>query len=215
MEEHHLEIRKTARYFQSGELNDSTREIWIVCHGYAQLANFFLKKFDSLIDEHRCIIAPEGLHRFYLSGNSGRVVASWMTKEDRLNDIKDYVAYLDQIAKRAKEQAPNARLMVLGFSQGCATVTRWIGYGQTSCDALILYAGVFPPDLNFELNGDRLRHTRLIITCGDQDEFLDEQAIQNQLHVLQEKAIPFRFIPFSGGHRIYPDTLNKIGAELL
>ncbi len=82
MKEHHLIIPKTARYFQNGELNQSTSEVWIVCHGYGQLANFFLRKFDLLNSNTTCIIAPEGLHRYYLEGSAGRVGASWMTKED-------------------------------------------------------------------------------------------------------------------------------------
>ena len=40
------------------------------------------------------IIAPQGLHKFYLEGTSGRVGASWMTKENREDDIKNYLVYL-------------------------------------------------------------------------------------------------------------------------
>ena len=36
-------------------------------------------------------MAPEGLSRFYLEGFSGKVGATWMTREDRLNDIDNYL----------------------------------------------------------------------------------------------------------------------------
>lgn len=210
MEEHHLEIRKTARYFQHGELNSSTKEIWIVCHGYGQLANFFLRKFESLAQPDRCIIAPEGLHRYYQEGSSGRVVASWMTKEDRLNDIRDYVAYLDQVADLCKSKAPSAKLIILGFSQGCATVSRWVSMGDVKCDALILYAGVFPPDLNFEINGEKLKHTQVIIANGNEDEFLSESDVRGQLETLKAHNIHPFYLPFSGKHQIYPEVLELI-----
>jgi hypothetical protein len=45
----------------------------------------------------RIIIAPEGLSRFYRKGFSGDVVASWMTKDDRLDDMEDYVRYLNDL----------------------------------------------------------------------------------------------------------------------
>jgi hypothetical protein len=84
-------VTKTARYFISGEPSESIEQVWFVCHGYAQLANYFIRNFEILNDGKNLIIAPEGLNRFYWKGFSDRVVASWMTKEDREDDIKDYL----------------------------------------------------------------------------------------------------------------------------
>lgn len=214
MKEHHLIIPKTARYFQNGELNQSTSEVWIVCHGYGQLANFFLRKFDLLNSNTTCIIAPEGLHRYYLEGSAGRVGASWMTKEDRLTDIKDYINYLDLLAEKVKQAAPKSKLYVLGFSQGCATVSRWVNQGKTQPDALILYAGVFPPDLDFSIEGSALRNTKVILTNGNRDEYLKEGDINHQLSIMEQNGIQPEFIPFEGSHQIYPEVLDLIRKKL-
>src|ERR1051325_10016453 len=47
----------------------------------------------------RRLVAPEGLSRFYLSerATERRVGASWMTREDRLAEIADYLGYLDAV----------------------------------------------------------------------------------------------------------------------
>ncbi|MBX7095502.1 MAG: dienelactone hydrolase family protein [Flavobacteriales bacterium] len=210
MQEHHLVIPKTARYFSSGELNSHTKEIWVICHGYAQLANFFLRKFDLLNAPHRYLVAPEGLHRFYQEGSAGRVVASWMTKEDRLNDIQDYVNFLDLLSESLLQQAPDAKIYVFGFSQGCATVSRWISLGKTRCEALILYAGVFPPDMNFDVSKEALSNTKVILANGDEDEFLSEKDWKLQSEELNNKGIRHELVRFNGKHAIYPEALNKI-----
>ena len=44
MKEHSIKIEKTAYYYSIGELNNETNEIWIACHGYGQLAKYFIKK---------------------------------------------------------------------------------------------------------------------------------------------------------------------------
>jgi len=41
-----VQIEFTAPYYTFGELSDSTPAIWIVCPGYGQLGEFFIKKFE-------------------------------------------------------------------------------------------------------------------------------------------------------------------------
>src|SRR5437867_13104092 len=117
MQEHFLSTSRTARYFTLGHLRDAT-ELWLVCHGYGQLASRFLERFRPLEAERRCIVAPEGLSRFYLTDSPAerRVGASWMTREDRLHEIDDYVHYLD--ALHTKVVAQGATLTALVLSPG-------------------------------------------------------------------------------------------------
>jgi hypothetical protein len=52
--------------------------VWFVCHGYGQLAAYFIRHFAFLTENAPAtvVIAPEGLSRFHLSGNGGRVGAT-------------------------------------------------------------------------------------------------------------------------------------------
>ncbi|MFT7345493.1 MAG: putative esterase, partial [Lentimonas sp.] len=91
-----LKIDKTAKVSVLKNEENPNDQLLIVLHGYGQLSQFFIQKFSSLT--HQCdIIAPEGMHRFYLNGSSGRVGASWMTKEERETDIEDNQKYLEEV----------------------------------------------------------------------------------------------------------------------
>ncbi|HBP44750.1 MAG TPA: hypothetical protein DD635_02535, partial [Flavobacteriales bacterium] len=113
---HSFDIKKTARYFTIGPAFADSKGILIVLHGYGQLPGFFIKRFQPIADDGWAIVAPEGLHRFYLEGTQGRVGASWMTKEARQDDILDNVHYLDSLATEL--QLNRQRPVLLGFSQG-------------------------------------------------------------------------------------------------
>lgn len=212
MKENHITVSKKARYFTSGNYNDKTQNVWIVCHGYGQLANYFLKKFDCLNNEQTFIIAPEGFHRFYTNGFNGRVGASWMTKEDRLNDIDDYVNFLnllyDDIIKRFSVNS--ITINVLGFSQGAATVCRWIQRGYAKIDNLILWAAVFPPDVTFEIFNTEIISKKQYIVCGDKDEFISTEDIEKQKKLLDENGIEYKLLTFNGKHEINTETLVEL-----
>src|SRR5213596_3914967 len=160
MQEHHFSTPRSARYFTLGS-PEHAAEVWFVCHGYGQLASRFLERFRPIESERRCIVAPEGLSRFYLTERPAerRVGASWMTREDRLHEIDDYVRYLDALYREVlgRVEGPAARVAALGFSQGTATVSRWAALGQSRLHHVVLWGGELPPDLDLAASRDRLR----------------------------------------------------------
>src|SRR5205809_79787 len=145
MHEHHVEVTRTARYFTLGDPSGGVGEVWVVCHGYGQLASRFLEKLRVLDDGTRYLVAPEGLSRFYLSESptERRVGASWMTREDRLAEIADYVQYLDAVYQEVFGLLDRSQVTVhaLGFSQGVATASRWTAMGKARVDRLSLCIG--------------------------------------------------------------------------
>ncbi|HAA17052.1 MAG TPA: alpha/beta hydrolase [Cytophagales bacterium] len=198
------------RYIQLGELNDQTQELWIVCHGYGQLANYFANHFRVLESPTRCIIAPEGLNRFYLQGFSGRVGATWMTKEDRLVDIQNYLNYLEAIFHQVTKGMEVSRLKinVLGFSQGAATVSRWVTQSDIDFNRLILWAGIFPPDLNIPRSKKKLGSIRVDFVYGDEDPFLSKSdRVAEQRSIARMLGVEPTITQFHGEHVIDRDTL--------
>ena len=119
MEAHHFSVKKTTRYFTEGS-SAETHHVYVL-HGYGQHPEFFLRKFIPA-SPNIFLVAPEGLHRYYLNGNSGRVGASWMTKEDRQNDILDYVNYLDALCESLSGNAKN--ITIRGFPKGAGREVR-------------------------------------------------------------------------------------------
>lgn len=203
-----ITVPKTARYFISTEPSAKVNEVVFVCHGYAQLANEFLSGFESLFSEHRLFVAPEGLHRFYHRGGTDKVVASWMTKEDRLDDIADYVQWLDQAAADVLMQCPpDTKISVLGFSQGAATVSRWASFGMTEIDHLILWCGFFPPDLP---PGNKVRCKSLTVVTASNDKYVDAASEEKNLTAIQAMFATYKHVRFAGGHEIHTGTLSDV-----
>ncbi len=206
----HFKISKTVRYETWGTPN-TAKELWFVLHGYGQLVPFFIRKFQGLDPEKYFIIAPEGLHRFYQKGFYGRVGASWMTKEDRLTDIADYVAYLDQLYQHIENDYGGnfKKKRVFGFSQGGATATRWAVQGEATWDSLILWASMMPEDLNWPIDTERLNQLQISLAVGDSDEFVSDDRLQKELGFLAEKGIEFDQFSFKGNHDIPEAALKE------
>jgi len=205
MQEHPFSTPRSARYFTLGS-PEQAGELWFVCHGYGQLASRFLERFRPIEAEGRCIVAPEGLSRFYLTESppERRVGASWMTREDRLREIDDYVRYLDGVYAKLAPRA--ARVTALGFSQGSATVCRWAALGSSRIDRLIVWGGEVPPDLDLK----RLRVPSLTLAYGTRDEFFTPKIIAATEARLREHRIAYELMPFEGGHEIDAETLQRL-----
>ncbi len=215
MIESNIRVNKTARYFLSQKPNANIQEVWIVCHGYGQLANKFLSWFNPIFSKNILVVAPEGLNRFYRVGFNGNVGASWMTKEDRQNDIEDSVTYLDQVYNKIKSQIhKKAFFHVLGFSQGTATACRWIAMGKSKIDFLTLWAGNLPDDIDYSGKKDLLNKLSLKVIIGDNDEFYSETIIKKKLDVLKELNLKHLTIRFKGGHSIPEEPLKDLKQKI-
>ena len=216
MQQKNIVIPKTARYFILNEPSEQIEQVWFVCHGYAQLANYFINNFDELDKNKNLIVAPEGLHRFYWKGFSERVVASWMTKEDRESDILDYVNYLNVVYQEviASLKNKNVKINVLGFSQGTATVCRWLASSKVKADNLILWAGAFPNDMNWKQNKTVFDKMKTFVIVGDKDEFINEEEVLKHVDLLKKNEIAFELIRFKGKHEINKTTLSALQKRL-
>lgn len=208
MKEHRLPVTRSARYFTIGR---PEREVWFVLHGYGQLAARFLSRFEPIDDGTRLIVAPEGLSRFYLSEDPAerRVGATWMTKEDRLAEIEDYVRYLDAVYADVLRSVVRAQVKVtiLGFSQGATTACRWVALGKSKADRVIVWGGEVPPDT------DAPRVARLTLVYGSRDEYFTPKVVAATEARLREQGVPYGLVPFDGGHEIDAAVLKKLTTD--
>ena len=202
--EQKLPATKTFRYEISSE-SEGFDTVLYVLHGYGQQSQYFIRKFRALFDD-LLVVAPEGMHRFYLQGSSGRVGASWMTKEAREDDIADNLRWLQELDAHISAQYRPKRKLLLGFSQGGATAARWYHKGTVPFDAMILWACVFPPDLKPEEEIRKASDQHFVI--GTDDEFYD-QGSQDEL-VQFYASNGFTTHRFTGKHDIDITTLESI-----
>lgn len=209
--EHHFPTRINARYFSFG--NPAAKNLLVVLHGYGQLASYFIKKFEFLDPDQYYVVAPEGIHRFYMNGTNGRVGASWMTKEDRETDIQNYVGMLDTLLSALKKERSFQRCILLGFSQGGATASRYMQSGQHHFDVFLLWAAVFPPDMKAGFSKN-FSGSRNFLVFGTKDEYYSEENIVEETVRLKEAELNFEFRKFEGTHTIDKPTLEHILNEI-
>lgn len=206
MEEHFVEIKKTARYFSAGKL--TAPKLLIALHGYGQLAQYFIHKFYDL-SENWYIVAPEGTHRFYLNGHSGRVGASWMTKEIREKDIEDNNNWLNELIHHLTANNQYREIVLLGFSQGAATAARYFYSNQQKIDKLIVWAAVFPPDIDKSLLfSDPIQSSKNTFVLGNNDEFFNNEQRKETIDFFQNLGYGIK--EFDGSHDIDVKILQDI-----
>jgi predicted esterase len=163
-------------------------------HGYGESAAAHLPQLARLDPEHRWLrVAVQGLHRFYTKGQ--QVVASWMTREDRLEAIADNLAYAAAVrAALARDYGPTASTVVAGFSQGAAQAYRVAAAG--GCGGVIALAGDVPPDVGERAAG----LPPVLIGRGLEDAWYTAAMQQADTTRLRGAGVDVTVCEFAGGH---------------
>ena len=211
--ENRVKFSFDARYFTDGD--SEADHIWLCLHGYAQLAPYFIRKFN-VIAEQAQVVVPEGLHRFYMQDGSGRVVASWMTKEDRETDIKNYLEYLDTVmsdiltSRKTKPQ----KIILFGFSQGVATACRYFAHSALEITDVILWAGALPPDLDLTAMRSKRKTACFHLIYGDEDPYMKDSPYKTSMEVLDDLGYSYDLETFSGVHEITATELRSLQGRM-
>ena len=135
-----------------------------------------------------------------------------MTSEDRENEMKDYIAYLDRLSEKIFVELPQQqiRIVVLGFSQGVATACRWVSRGRIKPDRMICWAGQVPPEIDLSIPNEPLRNTDLHFVLGTNDEYADTDFIKTFKAQMASFGVLYNSHTFEGGHVIDSATLEKL-----
>jgi predicted esterase len=219
LHEHHLTVPRTARYLTVGEPGPAVRDVWIVCHGYGQLAADFAKRFAVIAAPHRLIVAPEALSRFYHDHPTGGphqnspVGATWMTREDRSAEIADQVTYLERLVEEIQGRvSPPLSLTLLGFSQGVATLCRWLAHSSVRPRRVICWGAPIPEDVHIgELAS--FRGAEIVLVSGLRDTMVQAGRIQADHARLTTLGLHVDLLTFAGGHRLDDDTLRRLAEK--
>ncbi len=213
--QHSFKVHRSAHYYTVGDLSPSTEYIWLACHGYGQAADRFIQKFTSLDLRRHHIVAPEGLSRFYWGGVSGDVVSSWMTRKDRLDEIEDHTSFLEEVRRRVQARAPaRAKWILFGFSQGTATVLRYMERFLPAYAHLVIWAGIFPRDVDYGRHPDYWSQGSLHSIYGDQDEYITPKRLKEERAFIAQQGLKVSVLPFAGPHRVDREILQQWAAQL-
>jgi len=178
--------------------NREINAILFVIHGFGQRSSDFIHEFEFLKDSNCLVVAPEAISKFY--NKKGEGVATWMTSYERLDEIEDYVNYLNLLLDRITQRYPVDRIHALGFSQGTSTLMRWAKQINPSFDEIFLCSGSVPPELNpLDVRGIG---SNIKYYYGDQDKLHSLEKAKEQIKRLEVLNLKFEAIPFSGRHEI-------------
>lgn len=143
---------RTARYYCVGEAGPTIRHVWFCLHGEGQVVADFAAQLVNLVTPERLLILPEALSRYTLPpapDGSLSTGAAWFAAPDLLPDLADLTTYLDSLAETIlAECPPNTPVTVLGYGHGAAAACRWLAGNRVAYDRLILYAAIFPPEID-------------------------------------------------------------------
>lgn len=206
-----LQFPYEAQYSISHEPSGKEKELWLVFHGYGQLAEFFIRKFLPFDSDDRLFVAPEGTNYSYIKEFQGRVGANWMTKHEREIAIANNHRFLDLLMEEIlnRFEIP-PKIHVLGFSQGAATCTRWASQWSGQLDSLVLWAGGFATDLSLDIGRQKFENTQVLLVFGNHDELIREDQVKQQEELIKGLCKPLVILKFEGGHELEAGLLGKI-----
>ena len=206
-----IPITIKATYETYGTLTDKTESIWIACHGYGQLAKYFIRRFDILDPEKCFVIAPQGLSKFYLA-EFNRVGASWLTRENREMELENQLDYVEAVFKYETQHIDISKVKInlLGFSQGTATAVRFGIYRKIPFDKLVLWAGTLPKELDNTHFASLKSTATPYLVIGKNDQFFQGDRIERVInHVTKTFKTP-KVILFDGEHKVERAVLKQI-----
>ncbi|MEX2349995.1 MAG: esterase [Flavobacteriaceae bacterium] len=195
--------------------SNSTKNIWVACHGLGYLSRFFANYFKSLNPQENYIIVPQAPSKYYQGQDFKHVGASWLTRENTLLETQNVLSYLNAVSQEENLLQNTKKLIVFGFSQGVSVALRWVAHSQINCNAIVIHSGRIPNELCAEDFSFLDTRTKVYLLYGTKDEYITEQRINEE----REKAETLfgerlKIISFDGSHIVNTGLLLNISEEL-
>jgi predicted esterase len=229
---HRLTVARTARYATVGASPAEATQLWVAFHGYGHRAADFVTPFVDVVPAHVRVVAPEGLSRFYLEmprpdgGHLARTGASWLTRDDREDELHDALAMVQAVVAREHAAIVAARgerpaVCVLGFSQGVAMSMRWVveagrnpALGATAQVARhVLWAGGLAHDVPDDALHRAWSAARVELVWGSRDRFASDAAREVVRTRFEAIGVTPDLRAFEGGHRLDAPLLGAMLRE--
>ncbi len=181
-------------------------------HGYAEDAEAQLERLRAIPGSDRwLVVSIQALHRFY-QRRTDKVVASWMTRQDRELAIADNLAYIASCIEAIEAEWPTVpRFVFAGFSQGAGMAFRAAVQRPPGTVSVITAGGDVPPELT---PAGLSRLSRVLIARGASDAWYPEAQFTADQQRLRDAAVPVQPLEFEGGHG-WPAELLAASADFL
>ena len=182
-------------------------------HGYGEDAATNMTALRRIPDVNGwLLVAVQALHPFYTK--SERVVASWMTRQDRELAIADNLAYVTAVVEAVQREfeVMTPAIAFAGFSQGGAMAYRAAAYraaARPGAGGVIVLAADVPPDVSAPGS-----LPSVLIGRGRADAWYTEEKMAADLDRLAHVAASVETCVFDGGHE-WTDTFASTAGAFL
>ena len=142
------------------------------------------------------LVSVQALHRFY-GRDHEKVVASWMTRQDREQAIADNLVYVNRVIDTLLAGTRQAPVVFIGFSQGVAMAYRAAFLGAHRARGVIAVGGDVPLDIK---GAPADRFPSILIAAGDSDDWYTSAKVQTDDLFLRSRGITPEIFRYRGGH---------------
>lgn len=186
--------------------------VLVAFHGYAQSADDMLAELKQIPGSDAwTLVSVQALHRFYARGDE-KVVASWMTRQDREQAIADNLHYVDRVLDSVRMRADSAvgvPAFVLGFSQGAAMAYRAGVLGRHTVAGVIAIGGDVPPDTRVV---PASRWPRVLVAAGASDHWFTPEKVAADEAFLRAHGVVHEVLRYDAGHMITDEVRARVQA---
>jgi predicted esterase len=178
-------------------------------HGYAQSAEDLMDALERVPGaEDFTLVSIQALHRFYTRGDQ-KIVASWMTRQDREQAIADNIDYVDRALEKETGTLfqKTVPISFLGFSQGVAMAYRAALLGRHPATTVVAIGGDIPPDVK---NVSAERWPRVLIAAGANDQWYTAEKLEADAAFLSSHGVAHEIYRHDAGHEITADVLDAV-----
>lgn len=174
-------------------------------HGYAEDAAVNLAALERIPDVSGwLLVATQALHPFYTKND--RIVASWMTRQDRELAIADNTRYAASVVAAVRQEfRVTTPIAFAGFSQGGAMAYR--AAAHIGGAGVIVLAADVPPDVTAGL-------PPVLIGRGRSDAWYSEDKLAVDVGRLRAMAVDVETCLFDGGHE-WTDEFASVAGRFL
>ncbi|WP_180541863.1 alpha/beta hydrolase [Nevskia soli] len=173
-------------------------------HGYAEDAETQMERLRAIPESGGWIcVSIQALNRFYQT-RTGKVVANWMTRQDREAAIADNIEYVSAcIAEIEVTWSISPGLVFAGFSQGVAMAFRAAAYSAPAVAGVIAVGGDVPPELTASSLG---RIPEALIVRGKDDHLYSAEQFAKDAERLRKCGVKVATFESSSGHEWSSDV---------
>lgn len=213
MQPHTFSTTRTARYYSLGEPGADIRHVWFCLHSHNESVADFATQLRPLDTPERLLILPEGLARYdqprAAAGAATSTLAAWFATDAVAYDLPDVAHYLEALAEQILAACPpQIPITVLGHGHGAAAACRWLANSQLHYDRLVLYAAVFPPEINRHATLAGLPKRPVVVVATTADVYTPEATGEGLVQDLRDVGLSAQLRHASDGSI----TLAALGA---